>query len=145
MISISIAESDSDLVDIALLKKADDSETIGREVSDSAALDKILSIRDEGYNFWIARDVKAPVGYAVGIARDNFYLSTGLYVLPNYRLRGIGSSLKKAQIEFARELGCDEFITHVGEENKASIRVQKKFGFTFEPSGLGFAATLALK
>jgi len=70
------------------------------------------------------------IGFAVGIEKGDEYFSDGLYVLPEFRSRGIGTQLKKAQIELARKRGCKSIKTYIERDNISSIRVQEKTGFT---------------
>lgn len=144
-LSIRLVENDDDLLAIALLKQADDSEFTGTQISEEAALEKIIRIKDDGSDFWIAVYEQKPVGYAIGIVRGESYRSNGIYVAPNYRLRGIGSALKQAQIEFGRNLGCDKIWSNVADANKASIRLQERMGFKLTQIGAGYFVNLSLR
>ena len=147
-ISITLVKNDDDLLAIALLKRADDSECTGNKISEDLALEKIMRIRDGGSDFWIARDGQNPVGYALGILEGESYesyRSQGIYVVSDYRGRGIGTALKQAQIAFARDLGCDEIWSNIADANKASKRVQEKTGFSFEPNAGGYIVRLPLR
>ncbi len=73
------------------------------------------------------------------------YRSEGIYVSPDYRGRGIGLALMQAQIDFARDLGCDEIFSNVADVNKASKRMLKKAGFRFEPTVEGYIVRLSLR
>ncbi|MFO8016831.1 MAG: GNAT family N-acetyltransferase [Candidatus Woesearchaeota archaeon] len=99
------------------LKAADDTECVKQEVTEAMALDKILLMRLQGHDFWIARKGQDAAGYAVGILREEDYRSMGIYVSPGFRGRGIGSALKKAQIDSAAEMGCSETYSNVSEGN----------------------------
>lgn len=142
---VRLIENEDDLSDIVPLKQADDSECVGSLISKESALDKIMNIRDDGSDFWIAKYRQMPVGYAIGIARGESYKSEGIYVSPDYRGWKIGLALKQAQIEFAKTLGCDEIFSNVADANEASKRIQEKAGFRFESSGAGYIVRLSLR
>ena len=142
---VRLIENYDDLLDLVPLKQADDSECVGSPISEELALEKIMSMEEDGSDFWIAKYEQMPVGYAIGIVRGESYRSEGIYVSPDYRGREIGLALKQAQIELARNLGCDEIFSNVTNVNEASKRVQEKAGFRFEPSGAGYIVRLSLK
>ena len=124
---VKLIENDDDLLDIVPLKQADDNECTGSSISEDSALEKIMRIKEDGSDFWIARYGQIPVGYAIGIVRKESYRSEGIYVTPGYRRREIGLALKQAQIEFTRNLGCNEIFSNVADVNEASKEKLHKF------------------
>ena len=142
---VKLIENDNDLLDIVSLKQADDNECTGESISEDLALNKIIRIKDDGSDFWIAKYEQIPVGYAIGVILGKSYRSEGIYVSPDYRNKEIGLALKNAQIDFARDLGCNEIFSTVAIDNKASIRVQEKAGFRFEPRGALYIVKLSLR
>ncbi len=112
-LSVKLVINDDDLLAIVPLKQADDSELINSLISEDLALDKVISIRRDGSDFWIARLGENAVGYAIGAVHEGSYRAQGIYVVPKYRQRGIGLALEQAQIEFARAQGCDEIFSNV--------------------------------
>ena len=142
---VRLIENDNGLLDIVPLKQADDSECIGSPISEELALEKIIKIKNDGSDFWIANYGQIIVGYAIGIVKGESYRSEGIYVSPDYRGREIGLALKQSQIELARKLGCDEIFSNVANINEASKRVQEKAGFKFESSGTGYIVRLSLR
>jgi len=144
-LSVKLVESDDDLLDVALLKKADDSECCKEPVSEELVLDKIMRLNELGSNFWIAKVGEIPVGYAIGCLRKDFYSSQGVYVSPDYRRKGIGLKLKQFQVDFASVLGCERISTWVYSLNQASIGLQRKAGFELISTDDGYQANLDLK
>ena len=142
---IEIIENDDDLLDIVPLKQADDSECMSSPISEDLALKKIIRIKEYGSDFWIAKYRQIPVGYAIGTVQGESYRSEGIYVTPDYRGKEIGPALEQAQIEFAKNLNCDEIFSNVADLNEVSKSVQEKAGFRFEPSGAGYIVRLSLK
>lgn len=140
--SVNLAETDDDFLDVILLKHEDDS-TAGFVSSEDATFEHVLSLREYGYNFWIARQGNKAIGYAVGNAENSdIYRSEGIYVAPDFRRQGVGFNLKKAQINFARENEFTELLADLTETNVAGKHIHEKLGFEIKPNGLGYTATL---
>ncbi|MEM2093974.1 MAG: ribosomal protein S18-alanine N-acetyltransferase, partial [Candidatus Bathyarchaeia archaeon] len=59
-------------------------------------------------------------------------------VLPEYRNRGIGSSLVEKAIERLKEYHATEIFLEVRVSNKAAINLYKKFGFSTSREILGY-------
>jgi ribosomal protein S18 acetylase RimI-like enzyme len=63
-----------------------------------------------------------------------FEKNTSLYIattgiLPKYQGRGLGSLMKAWQIAYAKKKGFERLIAHSRKSNKASIALNRKFGF----------------
>ncbi len=139
-LTVRLVENDEDLLDIIPLKQADDEIYLKRPVTEDEALEKLISLRNHLYDLWIARLKSQVIGYASGIVQGigfpkeerleskEIYRGEGIYVAPEFRNQGIGSALKKAQIELAKALGCDEIMATISPENLSSIRMQEKTG-----------------
>jgi len=131
-LSIKLVENDEDLLDVALLRKAHDSEFVGKQMPEGIVLERTMEYKRRGYDFWIARDNQIPVGYSAGIRKGKLYESGGIYVVLKKRGNGIAPKLKLAQIDYAKNLGCNEFWSFVDKSNKASKRIHEKTGFEEE-------------
>lgn len=112
-------------------------------------MEKAARIYGDKSDFLIAKLGENEVaGYTVGrkIEHNNTYHSSGVYVVPKYRGMGIGTELKKAQIELAKEYGCSEISASTEKDNLACIKVLEKLGFniTIYEEG-GCFASLNLK
>lgn len=137
-VSVNLIDNDDDLLDIVPLKQADDSEFIGKRITEESALEKIIRIKEWGSDFWIARKETKAIGYAIGINQFPHYESQALYVAPRYRGNEIALKLKHAQITYAKSLACTDITAEIAGKNTASQRVQQKAGFTFEKRGTGY-------
>ncbi len=65
-----------------------------------------------------------------------YVASTGL--LPGYQGRGYGSTIKKWQIDYARQHGFEVIVTNARESNTRSIRLNQKFGFKVRETAPGY-------
>ena len=139
------AETDDEVLSVAPLKRADDSECIRQVISEEVALERVIEWRERHYDVWIARSGDDTVGYAVGEKKGESYQSYGIYVAPLYRNGGIGTMLKAAQIDHARQCSCEYIWSNTSETNRPSIRVHEKHGFRFEPSGAGYIVSKRLQ
>jgi len=90
--------------------------------------------KDIFLSYILNQNEKIIVGYVSGkewINRITFqkeYLSTHIYVLPNYRSLRIAKKLKEKQIEHAKKTRCERIITTVDKNNIASLRLQESLG-----------------
>jgi ribosomal protein S18 acetylase RimI-like enzyme len=57
-----------------------------------------------------------------------FIVTTGL--IPEFQGKGVGTQVKKWQIEYASEHGFELIVTNMRESNAASKRLNQRFGFT---------------
>lgn len=99
----------------------------------------------QGSTFWLASFFEQEAGYAVGRHYNQNYVSQWVYVMPTLQRRGIGGALKRAQIDFARSLGCVQIETTIWGENPASVQLQRTAGFTLTGSADGYTAVLPLR
>jgi len=143
--TVTLIETEKELLEIVPLKQADDSEAIGKPISAGNGLDKIMRLNGPSYNFWIVRVNGAPVGYAVGKRDGERYKGEGVYVTPEQRGIGIGPLALQRQVDYAKAHGFIEFWSVVSGENRHSIKMLQKLGFKFEPSGQGYEVRLKLQ
>jgi ribosomal-protein-alanine N-acetyltransferase len=61
--------------------------------------------------------------------RGEHKVNFGLYVIPEYRGRGLASKLLSQAIKQAKELGFKMILIQVFDQNKPAIRLYEKFGF----------------
>ena len=66
---------------------------------------------------------------AEGCMSERVAYLEGWYVVPEARLRGIGSALVSAAEEWAREKGCTELASDTAPDNEASTRAHVACGF----------------
>lgn len=100
----------------------------------------------ENWDFILAEDKQgSPLGYICGVDElDGTYQSTSVFVIPEFRNRGIASRLKESQMEHARNVGCYELWTTVDRRNRASIRLQEKKGFNLLCTGNAYICWIDL-
>jgi len=144
-LAVTLVEGEDELLEIVPLKQADDSEATKSQIPSELALEKVIRLHEKGHNFWLARLNGQPIGYAVGIGHGDWYQSMGIYVTPDHRGQGIGSELKRAQIDFTRDNGFEGFLSNVDGTNKASKRVLEKSGFRLVPNAGGYSGILKLR
>jgi GNAT superfamily N-acetyltransferase len=136
----------NDFFDLAALKKIQDSEFLGEVVSKKSALEKILKMKSDGCDFWLARIPEDAVGYAIGIGQeDRTYESKGLLVVPKYRRHGIGTLIKQAQIDYARSQGYTQIWTEIGGDNVACRGLHEKMRFEIKKIDDLYIARMSLK
>jgi len=68
--------------------------------------------------------------YADGCATSPVGYVEGWYVLPNYRLSGVGRALIAAAEDWARARGCTEMASDALLDNTASHQAHKRVGYT---------------
>ncbi len=144
-VKIKRAKTDDEILSVASLKQADDSECTRQAIPEETALQRVVEWREMSYDVWIAESDGIVVGYAVGKRVDEAYLSYGIYVMPFFRRKGIGTMLKAAQVDHARECGCEYIRSSVSKSNVPSIRVQEKHGFEFETNIGGYIVSKRLR
>ena len=140
-ISIILVETDTDLRSLANLRMLDIAESRCHILTQDQVLKELES---EDYNFWLATQGNQPIGYSFGTTVEGSYRSDGIYVMPNFRNKGVGLRLAETQVEFARELGCKDKFTSVAKDNGPSISLQRRLGFNFEPTEQGYLSRLEL-
>lgn len=82
--------------------------------------------------YTIAYDKEEVVGFIKSYFdpnKPNIGLMNTLSVLPNYRRRGIGSSLFANGVEFLRDKGCKTINLMVDAKNEKAARIYENFGF----------------
>lgn len=95
---------------------------------------KWLYKRDKEGGF-VAEDEGKAIGFAFG--DGNWINSNGekvleiheVFVLPEYRGKGIGKALMLKLLEYGKERGLKEAELWVGEKNERAIKFYKKLGF----------------
>ncbi|WP_208001794.1 aminoglycoside 6'-N-acetyltransferase [Macrococcoides caseolyticum] len=73
--------------------------------------------------------VSLRVDYVEGTETSSVGFLEGIYVLPEYRSRGIARALITACEQFAKENGCTEFASDCELTNIDSILMHEKLGF----------------
>lgn len=73
--------------------------------------------------------VSLRVDYVEGTHSSPVGFLEGIYVIPEYRNRGIARELITACEQFAKENGCTEFASDCELTNTDSILMHKKLGF----------------
>ena len=97
-----------------------------------AIVDHLLASRrsDEEF-FFLARDDKThePLGYGLIEVESSGVEIKKVYVLPEYRKRGIGKAIVRAEIEISRQIGENRIYTEVSEANLPSLAMIRSLGF----------------
>ena len=96
-------------------------------------------IRDENSTVFLAYEKDQAIGFAQCQLRHDYVEGTdsspvgyleGLYVVDQYREKGIAKSLVQACEIWAKEKGCTEFASDCELTNVQSLEVHLKLGFT---------------
>ena len=96
-------------------------------------------IRDENSTIFLAYDQDQAIGFAQCQLRHDYVEGTdsspvgyleGLYIVDQYREKGIAKGLVQACENWAKEKGCTEFASDCELTNVQSLEVHLKLGFT---------------
>ncbi len=80
-------------------------------------------------DFWAAMDGENLAGYCCVFRKGSLAWLGRLGVNPSYRRHGIGAELLKTAIQFSREMGMQEMMLYVLEDNFAALHIYEQFGF----------------
>lgn len=67
--------------------------------------------------------------YVIGCKTNKVAYLEGLYVLPEYRRKGIAKELEEHFEQWAKKLGCKELASDLEIDNKASLDFHSKMGY----------------
>lgn len=101
------------------------------QLRDLSFLDSVFDLQqlwDCGDRYVVASEGKRDIGFGAVSTANSEYKSTGVYVLPEFRRRGIGEKIKMAQIENGILNGESRMGTFVEVGNLPSIKLQTKIG-----------------
>lgn len=107
-------------------------------------LQGLISDWRTGSRFFVAETDSNIAGFGIGKIANKDYYSNGIFISRDFRRRGIGIGIKRAQIQDAINNGCRELITSVSEYNLPSIELQRKIGAMSECDGAGYRFVLSL-
>lgn len=127
-ILIKLLSKEEEMKEVLPLRLAWVKEEIGIQLEEPTELQNLIRRFEQGRNFWIGKNKDRIAGYCCGYDLVDIYISDGVFVYPAFRNMGIGSKLKRVQIEHARKQGYDSILSHVKKDNLSSIRMQKKTG-----------------
>jgi GNAT superfamily N-acetyltransferase len=99
-----------------------------RDLSFLDAVFDLQELWDSGDRYVIASEGKRDIGFGSVSTANSEYKSTGVYVLPEFRRKGIGEKIKMAQIENGILNGESRMGTFVKIGNLPSIKLQTKIG-----------------
>jgi len=85
---------------------------------------------EQGYRYWLAEDNGQPVGYCGAVAERNRLFLPKLFVVPDYRVQGIGKQFINIVERWCRELGLPRVQSTVHKGNNDSIRAYEHLGFS---------------
>ena len=94
-----------------------------------SARKEFMEYMEKGYPIYVAIEDSKIVGYLVCRIEDDVVWAESLYVLPEYRRRGIGTALYEKAEEIAESLGSDTVYNWVHPNNDAIISFLKKRGY----------------
>jgi L-amino acid N-acyltransferase YncA len=107
------------------------------EAPDRAEMERrFQAIRAGGYDYLVAEEAAAVVGYAYASAfrarpAYRFTVENSVYLRPDGHRRGIGRALMEALVEARAKRGFRQMIAVIGDsENEASIGFHRSLGFT---------------
>ena len=96
-----------------------------------AAGEELVEYQAQGFPIYVAESDDATVeGYLVCRVAGNVVWAESLYVRPEYRRRGVGSSLYAEAERLAQELGSDAPYNWVHPNNDRIVRFLQKRGYT---------------
>ncbi len=103
----------------------------GRRVDLAAASEELAEYVGKGFPIYAAEsEAGTLVGYLVCRVDGDVVWAESLYVAPEYRRQGVGSSLYAAAERLAQELGGDTLYNWVDPNNDKIIRFLQKRGYT---------------
>ncbi|MBZ0287778.1 MAG: ribosomal protein S18-alanine N-acetyltransferase [Anaerolineae bacterium] len=80
--------------------------------------------------FFIARQDKMVIGYAVGYVENKHGYVVSIAVDPEVRGRGLGRRLMERLMAALEEMGARVIRLHVRDDNQHAIRLYQSLGFT---------------
>ena len=96
----------------------------------AAAKDELAEYAGKGFPIYVAESVTAAlVGYLVCRVDGDVVWAESLYIVPDYRRRGVGSALFAEAERLAQELGGDTPYNWVDPNNARIIRFLQKRGY----------------
>lgn len=100
------------------------------KLDDEAARKELSEYQQKEYPIYVAEHAEQGlIGYIVCRVEDDVVWAESLFVDPEHRRRGIGTSLYEKAEMLADELGSDTLYTWVDPDNKKIIRFLKKRGY----------------
>ena len=87
----------------------------------SAGEEELLYYLDAGYPVYVAKEGETPVGYIVCRVESGCVWAESLFVLPEYRRRGIASALFEKAEQLAASFGEDTVYNYIHPNNEAVI------------------------
>ena len=97
---------------------------------EKAGEEELLEYLDSGFPMYAAVEDGVTVGYAVCRVDEPCVWVESLYVLPQYRRKGIASALFQKAEEFAASLGEDTVFNYVHPNNEKVISFLRSKGYT---------------
>ncbi|MDH4213219.1 MAG: GNAT family N-acetyltransferase [Candidatus Thorarchaeota archaeon] len=101
-----------------------------RKLNLEAAADELQSYVGKSYPVFVAESPDGLAGYLVCKIDDDVVWAESIFVRPEYRRKGIASSLYLEAERLAQELGGDTVFNWVHPNNNVSISFLKKRGYT---------------
>lgn len=83
----------------------------------------------QGYHYFLINDGEIPLGYLSYEKRMEKLFLSKIYVLQNYRGKGIGTLGMNFVMDTAKALGCTAVSLTVNKYNHNSIKAYEKVGF----------------
>lgn len=87
---------------------------------------------DEGYEYFILREIAEPVGYLAFEKRGKDLFLSKIYVLKEHREKKIGKRAMDFVQSRARAMGCSRISLTVNKNNDKSLLAYKSMGFLCE-------------
>lgn len=84
---------------------------------------------EEGYQYYQVNFKDIPVGYFSFIKKEDTLFLSKIYVLKNYRGKGVGKFMLQFVLQKAQELNLNSITLTVNKDNKNSIEAYEKMGF----------------
>lgn len=104
--------------------------SIKKNLDLEAADDELQSYLRKGFPVFVVDSPDGLAGYLVCKIDDDVVWAESIFVRPEYRRKGIASSLYIEAERLAQELGSDTVFNWVHPNNKVSISFLKKRGYT---------------
>ena len=94
-----------------------------------SAQNKLNKYIEKDYPIYVAESDEKIVGYLVCRVEDDVVWAESLYVSPDYRKKGIGTSLYEKAEKLAYDLGSDTVYNWIHPNNDKIINFLKKQGY----------------
>ena len=128
--------TEDDVLGLAELMYIRDTEFLGKvgvKAKENDCFDRAFRFNEDcSRHLWMAKNSGINVAYGRAKQTDNSLRGEMIFVVHNYRGRGYGAMLLKAQLQFARKHDIPEITSCIALDNERSIRMSRSAGFKMD-------------